>query len=558
MKSTYFLYRTAFLFLLTGCFVLQACKKPSAGVEVTVNTDLYTSPMLFRFVNANNTGTSQPGNFDIKVTGKDAALVITPEGQRTFKTRGGFLTLMLQKSAAPSTGHPVQFSLTANVDGFTPVVQNITIVADSTYRQDINLVEYAKPAEGTSALVKQTTLTAGVATATVLTMPATAVTEPAKINITAGTKFLAADGSQITAGNLESKIVYYSTVAAASLKAFPGGFQPNNIVGENGQPIPGGATFITAGAVAANMKVGNTVVKSFSQPLQVTMPVSSTLVNPNTGTAVKAGDIVPVWSVDENSGQRKFEVNGTVTDDNGKLVIRFAMEHLSYWYADWCFYKGAANTCDRNMDAPFTVSVSSPVSAFYGRIYLATAAGQLLADYPGSYATIYDQGLYRFYGNLPNTTGVKVIVTNQSGVQLAESEVFNPCPTSQASVTIPAAAFPPVSPVTMHLNARCSNKDIVANVSANANVYILEGSNYVYFTSVYVMNSVSEFIIYNNRTYKVEAYYGSKMYSAAIEFKSADFNFAGTVPGASLKGKAVYDKTGNSYMVTSDIAITCN
>jgi hypothetical protein len=562
MKTKNTLYKIAFLFFGLGCFTLQACKKPSDGVEVTVNTDIYTSPMMFRFANANVSATNQPGDFDVTVTGADAALVTTNEGRKTFKARGGLLTLVLPKTAAPSPLHPVNFSLIATVDGFTPVVQNITIISDSVYSQEINLVEYAKPADGTSALVQSTTLTAGVsgAATTTLTTPATATTtETAKVSIPAGTKFFAENGTQITSGNLESKIVYYGTGTEASMNAFPGGFNANNIIGENGQPIAGGATFITAGFLAVNMKVGNTVVKSFSTPLPVTMQIRNTLINPNTGTTVKVGDIIPIWSLDEKTGQWKFETNATVTTSGGQLSLTYTMAHLSYWNVDWPYYTGLGFNCNRSAN-PLRVFIKiSDTTAFTGKVYLATSTGQQLTNYAGGYTTIKHNDTIGFTGNIPNIAGVKVVVTNLRGVKIAESPGFNPCSSGDITLNVPGTSVAiPTSRVYMYLKAKCSNKSITANVSASANIYIYDGSQYRYYMPVYVNNGFASFVLENNQKYKVETYYGITKYAAFIDYKSANFSFAQASTNASITGTAIYNKDKNIYFTTANISVPCN
>jgi hypothetical protein len=436
----------------------------------------------------------------------------------------------------------------------------VTITSDSVYSQDINLVEYAKPADGTSVLVQQTTLTAGVSGAVVLATPITSTTtETAKISIPAGTKFLAENGTQITSGNLESKIVYYGTGTEASLNAFPGGFYANNVIGENGQAIAGGATFVTAGFLAVNMKVGNTVVKSFSQPLQVTMQIRSTFINPNTGTAVKAGDIIPIWSLDEKTGQWKFEANAAITSNGGQLVLQYAMAHLSFWDICWPYYEGIGTTCYKSPGAPMKVTIkTSDASSFMGRVYLATASGQPLVNSSFGYLTTIDNNTtLRFYGSVPNTAGTKVVVTNNAGVKVAESSIFNPCTSGDLTITVQKPAVPACK-VMLSLQAKCSNKNIIANISASVNIYMYDGSQYNFYQSAFIKNGLSSFTITNNQKYKVETYYGSTKYAAIIEYKSASFNFTQASTNASITGIALYDPINNVYSTTAFIKITCN
>lgn len=549
------------LSLVLGYGLFLACKKPSDGVEVTVNTDIYTTPMLFRFANADTAATSQPADFTVTVTGEDASAVVTPEGGKTFTTSGGVLALMLEKSAAPSPENPVQFSIIGTASGFTPVVQNVTITSDSAYTKEVRLVAYSKPAGGTGAGLLQTSLNAGVLSnaTTITTATSASTTEAANIVFPAGTKFYAANGTQITSGSLDAKVVYYGIGSDMSLNAFPGGFNANNITGEDGKAIGEGATFVTGGFLAVNMTVGSTVVKSFSAPLQVTMQLSNGLVNPNTGSVVKAGDIIPVWSLDEGTGKWQFEANATVASSNGKLVMQYNITHLSCWNGSWPYYRNGANSCYKSASAPLKVLVKAGVKAFYGKIYLATANGQPLVYNAGGLSVLYNNGIYSFTGNLPNMSNAKVVIADQFGKKLAESALFNPCSTNTLELTVPSTvAFPSISMVSLRVSARCTNKSITANLTNAANVYIWNGTAFVYFQSVYVYNGQAVFPLINNQRYRVDTYYGKKSYSTVMDFKSKNFTFSGTVANADISGSAVYNNNDATYTVTGDIAVNCN
>jgi hypothetical protein len=307
------------------------------------------------------------------------------------------------------------------------------------------------------------------------------------------------------------------------------------------------------------MKVGNTVVKSFSQPLQVTMQIRSTFINPNTGTVVKAGDIIPIWSLDEKTGQWKFEANATITSNGGQLVLQYAMAHLSFWDISWPYYEGIGTTCYKSPSAPMKVIIkTSDASSFMGRVYLATSSGQPLVNSSFGYLTAIDNNTtLRFYGSVPNTTGTKVVVTNNAGVKIAESSIFNPCTSGDLTITVPKPATPACK-VMLSLQAKCSNKNITANVSASVNIYVYDGSQYKYDQSVFIKNGLSSFIIQNNQKYKVETYYGSTKYSAIIDYKSASFSFTQASTNASITGIALYDPINNVYSTTAFIKITCN
>lgn len=561
MKSIFNYLAAAAVVLATGTVVFQACKKPTEGVDVTVSTDaLYTTPMIFHFANANSAASNQPGTFDVTITGQDAASIVTPEGKKTFKAQDGLLTLMVTRSTAPSAAKPVKFSLTANVNGFTPVVQNVTVTTDSAYSQEVNLVEYANPAPGTAVKVHTATLTAGSTPATettVATTTTTTTTETASVTFPASTKFKGENGQEITSGNLSANIVYFGTTNESSLNAFPGGFSANNILGQNGQPIQEGATFVTAGFLSVNMKVGNTDVKSFTKPLKVKMDINSNLDNPATGAKVKAGDVIPVWSLDEKTGQWKWEANGTVAASGGKLYMEYEMAHLSSWNIDWAYYNNPGiPVCNKTT----TVVVKNAGSTFSGQVYLANSTGQKLTSYAGGNVSVGNGNrTFTFSGNTPSTN-IKVIVANQAGVKVAESALFNPCTTNSAvEVNVPAAATP-TAYINLTLKGRCTNKNVqvVVNNTAKINRWNPATNSYVYLTAVSLIKGAASFSLQENTKYRVDAVYNGKTYSSEMELKGASFIFSSVSTSAKLSGKATYDGTTKTYTATGEISLVCN
>jgi hypothetical protein len=159
-----------------------------------------------------------------------------------------------------------------------------------------------------------------------------------------------------------------------------------------------------------------------------------------------------------------------------------------------------------------------------------------------------------------NIDNMKLILFGNNGYdKLAETGLFNPGTKGSIAITIPASAnFPALSIVNMTLEARCVNKNIIANISSNVMIYKLSGADYVYYKSVFVSDGLTTFTLENNQRYRIETYYGSKKYSALVDYKSATFNFSNSTANASLTGSAVYDNATNTYTTTANIAVTCN
>ncbi len=56
------------------------------------------------------------------------------------------------------------------------------------------------------------------------------------------------------------------------------------------------------------------------------------MINPNTNATIKAGETIPMWSLNDETGQWRAEGNATfATNAAGKLVARLQITHLSDW-----------------------------------------------------------------------------------------------------------------------------------------------------------------------------------------------------------------------------------
>ena len=123
----------------------------------------------------------------------------------------------------------------------------------------------------------------------------------------------------------------------ASANAFPNGFLVTDAVDNQGvtqADLQNSFFFSSLGYINLSMNVGKEEVKGFSQPVTMVMEVPSDLKNPVTGESIKETSEVPLWSLNETTGQWTNEDNLTLYEDGGKLFAKFEMNHLSTWNLD--------------------------------------------------------------------------------------------------------------------------------------------------------------------------------------------------------------------------------
>lgn len=560
----------------------ESCKKPIEGITLNVDeSTLAKAPILVRFANTNTTSNNNPDDFSVTITGKDANLVQMDGGaQSGFKTSHGFLPLSLTIDAAPSPSTPVTFNVSATVPGFAPVTHTVTITKDTVTLVDVGMVEYGNPPAGTSVLTASTSLNGGVSDngATLNLLPHGGMTESATIKIQPGTQMMDASGQGISASELTSNVVDYSATSTTSYGAFPGGFSPTNVVDKTGAQINGGnaINFVSAGLLSIKMAAGGTQVRHFSKPIQVSMKLDPNTTNFTTGSNIQAGDTVPLWSLDEDTGQWTSEGDVTITKDNsGNLVANFETSHLCCFNLDWtwaiaghpygtCFHPLTVRIhCGAGNSGIFDVTICTPNNQ-----YLAGAHGEFVHD-----------GDVVVFPYVPDIAQAKVVISsfnlylNPRLPILAQTGLFNPCSQGSVDLNFGAPATPSLINVDFSMLGHCSNKNV--NLLPSGWFFLYDagadrlGMNA--WTEVYVNRGIIQYAFGTGVTgsaghYSIKLFNGDQYYMYAynsfVWYQSPMFTMAPrsfTFPSISgINGTASYSTATNTLTITATYSVHCH
>lgn len=548
MKPCNTLIKTAAILILC-CGILSGCQKYNQDITWQVNTSIYSSPVLLRFLNADPQATTEPKNFKVTISGRDADKVVVESGGVDFKAVNGLLPLALEQGVTPTPDNPVIFNVYADIPGFAPISQSIILTDTTPAVRSIFAVNYAAPVKGTATLSRQTALTAGISGTTVLSTATNAdMDEKTTITIQDGTQMLDANGNAISASSLQTKAIHFGTGTSASLAAFPGGLTAPDAIGKDGNPIAGGVTFITGGLLSLRMQAGGTEVKKFSKPLQVSMEMNSNVVNPGTNQAVASGDSIPVWSLNEQTGQWKYESMGVVKPDaNGKLAVNFEAAHLSCWNLDWWWSQfGSYQTCN----VPLKVIVHADPSYCAGNfeITLETKNNCYLGALHGT--PLYN-GFECTFANLPVIEQAKIVITNNAnGKIVAETPLFKPCTQGTIEVTLGVPPLPDVVNVNLNVGGKCINRTAGFNINGWFYFYLAATGPLADKVLVYVKDGKCSLKLLNGATYTIEACYDFRDYTAVGVFEKNNFTFN---PVADAKYTLTGTGTFNSVTNTLDV-----
>jgi hypothetical protein len=530
---------------------IYACKKPTDGVDIIISTNtLSKSPNLVLFTNANAASTTiVPASIAVTITGDGASMVQTDDGGKVYTALNGIMPLSLTRTSKPTPATPVVYTISVNPTGFLPVTQTITVTSDTAKLiTTIPLVELAKPPVGISSLVKTTALVAGTSDAAVLTIPSAAnAPDAVSIAIPAGTKMLDKNGAAINATTLKSSLVYFDAASTGANNSFPGGFNPTTVTGQGGKALTGKVTFITAGFVSINVLAGTTQVKSFSKPVVINMEINSALINPLTGVLVKAGDVIPLFSLNEDTGAWTYEGTTTVTKNtNGKLALQYSITHLSGWGNNW-FSEACAAALN------FTVHIPGVTGSFTDYVVFISSAndqylGGMFSDQSWSHTTALSDNFKSLIPSLPASLGnIKLVVYSRKGdptSKVGETELFAACGKGSIDITIKPPVAVDYVGAAINCVAKCTSKQIVANPTTWMYLKdVTAGST----NFVYMINGVVNTKLIVGHTYSMSTTYSSKTFTSG-EFKAqkADFPINSTT---GLSGTATYGASNNTLIV---------
>lgn len=462
MKNKVLLIMAGLVLALAQCTPLD-----ENDYSLIYDTSFIKYTAMVRFVDAADPN-KELDNVQLEVGGVDGKYIVDSGGSRKLRVNSGGITLALDPAREVTEGNPASFRLKASLDGYLPINEMIFFQEGEEQQIiELYLIDANNPPAGIANSVTSESINNGVSTSTIQlnVAPGGSKVVGASLSIPSGTEFRDVNGNLIQGGNLEVSMTHFDPNGETSVNSFPGGFTPDTVLNENGEPEDG--FFNTAGFASINMEVGGTAVREFSQPIDVTMGVDPQTNNLD-GNAVQIGDTIPIWSYEVETGQWQYEKTGTVVDDGaGGMEMVFQTDHLSWYNID--YYGRRCNWRQRAR-----VSVTMPGFSNYsngkwlfGELVFASN-NQPVSYYASRTYRLFDGETLNFM-NAPNAT-LKFRVYDGSsrynkGNLIAESAPFNAC-SGVGSVTV---NLPPPTIVTIDVTGKCPDDN---SVTFKPNFYV--------------------------------------------------------------------------------------
>jgi hypothetical protein len=336
MKKSIFSILALVMVLGSGLLVLDGCKlkNPVDGFAISIKADALNAPFIFNVIDAGTGAQADlPNGYEVKVTGPGASAIYSSGGNRKIVVMQGLLIFSLRKGNIPTEENPIKFNFEFTNSKYLNLVYSVELKSLNQISEQIALVDFSNPPEGSGSVTKTvSTGTDGKTTTTekITVVSNSAKSEEATVLIPTGTQMLDKNGNSVS-GSIESKIMHAD---ADAVGFFPGGTNVSEIKDAAGNTLPGGA-FVPIGWVNINMSAGGKEVSSFSQPIDVAMEISDSMLNPETGTLYKVGDVLGVFSRSEGQNNWVKESSTTVVKNatTNKLEAIMKVNHLSAWSA---------------------------------------------------------------------------------------------------------------------------------------------------------------------------------------------------------------------------------
>ncbi|HDQ44326.1 MAG TPA: hypothetical protein ENN17_02340 [bacterium] len=507
-------------------------KNPTDNLKLIVNFESVKTTVAVDFVNSKTGATIDDRTITLQVEGKDRAMAVdlTNEPASRFSVTEGLISFGIREGVTPTPDSPLELRLIVNAAGYLPTSLPVVIDSTGSHPFSVFMVLKSDPPEGVST-TSDNSGQAGNNGAVLGAIVVSTDPEPesgcaATVTIPQGTIVTDGSGNPLQ-GGLTVEVTYFNSQTESSLNSFPGGFSVNVSADPDGNP--GEGVFITAGFIVVEITDANgRKASSFDPEITLTIEIAPGTINPETDLPVAAGDIIPVWSYDNATGEWQYEGPGVVTgpNANGNFQISYQTGHLSWWNLDWWWWwcsLGKRIVLQGKTDCDGCLWVN--VKAVWG----GWTSWRYICD-----------DFIQFYYIVPKSLPVEITAFDRWGRRVGGPlRIEDLCDLTQPVMNINIQSTNTYR--VFHITGTCPNKDRL-DIRPSLPVWIREAGTSRWRYLGYVRNGVLEICNFEvPKRYEIKTFYRGRYYSALFDFY-ADYSVfvSGNYVTATASGNHVY------------------
>ncbi len=308
--------------------VLYSCESPLKDFNLQVSSEVIKHNITLRVADLEGKDIS---GVSISLASGDIQDIYNMDGRKHFQLTDNLITLGLNPNRIPNVEKPVRFRVKLTANGYMTQTVPVAITDVSSGLQTIILRKSMVIPIGVKEIVDNLGLekNGAISKQTIISIPSAQGSGNMTMTIPSGTQFLDEKGEIITGNSLQVTVTSIDGNNRDAQVLLPGGsLRSDEVILEDGRTSSG--TFSPLAIAQVRMLVNATVVKKFSKPILVRMPVPSRHVSPITGQSIVAGKSFQIFSNSTGESWR-YERNSTVTGSamNG-YSVQFPISHLSY------------------------------------------------------------------------------------------------------------------------------------------------------------------------------------------------------------------------------------
>lgn len=438
-QQRYLLYITGILLPLMT--IVWCCTKPTKDFIINVNSNIITYTATFDFTDA-RTG-AVPRGLNVSLTGPDAAFIYDYSGSKNLQFLNGKVTIGVHPHNNPAGNATLSFNLVATADNYLPV--NIPVIIGSTnYNQNFSvpLINTDTPPDGVATREQNNAITGSTTPSLVTVATNTNATTTASVSliIPAGTQLRNAANATIAGTSVNSVVAAFDPAQPIPSVSLPGGLVQTNVSGGPSASL----VFQPAGFATVILKIGNTEVKNFSQPVTVQLGLNATTYNPVTNAPIKAGDVLDIYSYQVETGVWKYESTANITSTGGRLFANFNVNHLCSFLAH---VRNPVQPCTNGASISFNAPQINPNSSELFILDITpTGLGNNAAPVLSQYINLHDKDVIHFRRISAGAVNIKVSQVDYNHYKLYDYRNRG-TQVGSINVNMCAAGQPPAIPI---------------------------------------------------------------------------------------------------------------